>query len=89
MDRDLTPNEAAALEELVWELSAPHTQEAIADRLGMSQQGIAVVEKRALVKLRRLMSGSAWEDGLKEPPKNHTNAEFGCSDGRTPNRIPE
>lgn len=52
----MTPDEAAALEEIVWELTAPHTQEEIADRLGISQQRVDRLEKRALSKLRALIS---------------------------------
>jgi hypothetical protein len=83
----LEEREAAALEELEWELSAPHTQEAIAERLGMSQPGILFVERRALKKLRKLASGHGWEDGLRDPPRNHTglNDRF-ADDGMSPRR---
>ncbi len=52
----MTPNEEAALNDLVWELSAPHTLEAIAERLGKSRRTVRRIEARALAKLRSLMS---------------------------------
>ncbi len=61
----MTPDEAAALEELEWELTAPHTQEEIAERLGISQQRVDKLEKRALRKLRDLIDED-WK------PDKHT-----------------
>lgn len=51
----LTSDEQAALEELEWELSGPHTQEEIASRLGVSQKTVCVTEQRALRKLRAML----------------------------------
>ncbi len=68
MDDGLTENERAALDELVFELSAPHTLESIADHLGMSRFAVARVEQRALRKLRAL-AGEDWGGGLTEPAR--------------------
>ncbi len=85
----MTPNEEAALEELVWELTAPHTPQEIASRLGITDRSVLRIEERALAKLRRL-AVSDWEDGLKDPPTQHRRCdEPYASDGRSPNRIPE
>ena len=48
----LTPNEEAALEELIWELSTPHTLQEIAARLGCRFQLVSQIEHRALRKMR-------------------------------------
>jgi DNA-directed RNA polymerase sigma subunit (sigma70/sigma32) len=60
----MTPNEEAALEELIWELTAPHTQEEIAARLGMRRELVSDIEQRALRKLRKLLKqrGLGFED---------------------------
>ncbi len=57
----LTKKEQAALEELVWELSAPHTLEEIAERLGCSIENVWKIEKRALGKLRA-MTSEDWRE---------------------------
>ncbi len=55
----MTSDEEAALEDIVWEMTKPHTQEAIAARLGVSQQRVDKIEKRAMAKLRGLV-GEDW-----------------------------
>jgi len=65
-DEPLTPNEAAALAELEWELSAPHTLEEIAEHLGISRFAAARIEKRALAKMRAAMP-DGWEGRVREP----------------------
>lgn len=60
----MKPNEKAAMEELMWELSAPHSLQAIADRLGMSEKLVHQIEKRALKKLR-VMLGEEWSGPLR------------------------
>lgn len=67
MSEPLTANEAAALEELEWELSAPHTQEEIAARLRLSRGRIAQIEAAALEKLRAFADPD-WLSGVREPP---------------------
>lgn len=70
---ELTPDEAAALDELVWELSAPHTLEAIAERLGRDRYYVMRVEARALKKLRRLLEEQGledWRGGLRDSHKH-------------------
>lgn len=65
----MTPNEEAALAELVFELSAPHTLEEIAEHLGISLRHVSRIEARALAKLRGLLEAHEdWGDGLSEPP---------------------
>lgn len=68
----LAPNEALALAELEWELSAPHTLEAIAEHLGVTQRTVEKTQARALRKLRILLDeqnlGDWQEGGLREPP---------------------
>ncbi len=61
----MTPDEEAALEELIWEMTKPHTQDEIAERLGVSQPTIHRIEQGALEKLRALVSDD-WESGLRE-----------------------
>lgn len=41
--------------ELEFELSAPHTLESIAKKLGISFQQVSKIEKRALKKLKAMM----------------------------------
>lgn len=65
----LTKNEKAALEELIWEMTKPHTQEEIAKRLGVSQKTVHKIESRALKKLRELTSED-WQDGLRDAESN-------------------
>jgi DNA-directed RNA polymerase sigma subunit (sigma70/sigma32) len=67
----MTANEESALEELVWELTAPHTQEEISNRLGISQQRVDKLEKRALSKLRALVDDD-WKPD-KPPPGGGNN----------------
>ena len=45
--------EEAALAELEWLLSGPHTLEAIATRLGLSRERVRILERQAMAKLRR------------------------------------
>lgn len=66
-DETLTADEAAALEELLFELSAPHTQEEIAERLGLERYEVARIERRALAKMRELIA-DGWKGPLREPP---------------------
>ena len=49
----LEEREAAALAELEWELSGPHTSAEIAERLGVSAQTVRNWTERALAKMRR------------------------------------
>jgi hypothetical protein len=87
----MTANEEAALEELVWEMTAPHTQEEIAARLGIASRTVRRIEVRALAKLRDLV-GEDWED-----PDSPPAGPSGCSvfdsaigaDGRRRSRIPD
>ncbi len=90
----MTENEEAALEEIMWELTSPHTQEEIAARLGVTSRTIRRIETRALAKLRELIEGKGWEEGLKEPPQQHKglgleHARSLGSDGMVPHRIPD
>ncbi len=83
----LTPNEAAALEEIVWELTAPHTLEEIAERLGTTHWTVLRIEQRALETMRSFVDDD-WQDGLREQPRLHTRLfECGPSDGRTKSKI--
>ncbi len=50
----MTPDEEAALAELVWRMTSPHTQEDIAAHLGVSQEYVCQVEKRAMAKLQAM-----------------------------------
>ncbi len=87
----MTPNEDAALEELVWEMTAPHTPQEIAARLGITDRSVRRIEERALAKLAVMAAGGGWEEGLREPPHGPS----GCSvldsavgaDGRRRHRI--
>jgi DNA-directed RNA polymerase sigma subunit (sigma70/sigma32) len=56
----LTPNEEAALAELEWELSAPHTLDEIAERLGKSRRTVQRIEQRALAKMRDGAQKGEW-----------------------------
>lgn len=66
-EEQLTPNERAALAELEFELSAPHTLEEIATHLGVSVRHVTRIESRALDKMRSLIESGDWEEGLQEP----------------------
>lgn len=69
----LTPNEQAALEELVWEMSKPHTLEDIATRLGVPLVTVFDIEKRALRKMRKRLireGKSEWQGPLVEPDED-------------------
>ncbi len=57
----LTANEEAALDDIVWELTGPHSTEAIAKRLGCSRKHVWEVEVRAMKKLRALIDPD-WRD---------------------------
>lgn len=65
----MTPNEEAALEELVWELTAPHSAEEIADRLGIDRSTVWRIESSALEKMRNRLQaeGKDWSGPLQEP----------------------
>lgn len=63
----LTPNEAAALAELEACL-LPQTPEQIATRLGCTARHVRRLEAKALMKLRDLLAGTDWGEGLREPP---------------------
>ena len=62
----LTEKESAALEELVWELTAPHTLDDIAERLGVSRRTVSRIEAGALEKLREF-ANEGWSGGLRDP----------------------
>ncbi len=88
----MTADEEAALEELEWELSAPHSLEAIAERLGFSHASVAMrIEERALAKMAAVLRAEGkvdWEGGLQEPVTLQTRLyECGPTDGRTSPRI--
>ncbi len=81
----MTPDEEAALAELVWELSAPHTLEEIAEHLGMSRRTVSRIEAQAFKKLRGLLAeGPDWQEGLKEPPTLHRSSREEITVGQTP-----
>jgi hypothetical protein len=82
-DGPRNPAEAAALADLVFALTAPHTLEEIADHLGLSRFAVARIERRALGKIRAGMS-EGWEDSaLGEPSKLHLGVDRVCpGDGR-------
>lgn len=61
MNEDLTDAERAALDELVFELSGPHTPATIAARLGLSSSYVRELERRALAKLRRAAIAAGHE----------------------------
>lgn len=86
----LTPNEAMALDELEWELAAPHTLEEIATHLGCSLRHVSRIEARALKKLRD-RAPDEWRAGLREPPllgRSTRRTDFG-SDCKTPDSTYE
>lgn len=86
--RCLEPNEQAALADLEFELSAPHTLAEIAAHLGYTQRAVEMIEARALKKLRRwLKSTPEWAGGLRDAPalSRRTNAVFG-TDGSAERR---
>jgi hypothetical protein len=65
-----TPEELAALDEILFELTAPHTQQEIADRLRIANQRVSEIEARALETLRQILEdeGKAdWRGALLEP----------------------
>ncbi len=91
MEGPPTPEEAA-LEELEWELSAPHSLEEIAARLGLSHASAVMrIEEQALAKMAAILRSEGkgeWEEGLQEPVTLHTRLyECGPTDGRTSARI--
>lgn len=83
MGDDLTPAEAAAIADLEWELTAPHTLEEIADHLGCNEKTVRRIEDRALDKLRSLLPDGWEEAALQEPSPLHRGVGRVCpSDGR-------
>ena len=56
LDESLTPAEVAALADLVFEMTGPHTLREIAARLGMTHQAVSFHQKKALGKLRARMA---------------------------------
>lgn len=71
------------MDELIWELSAPHSLDAIAEHLGVSRRTVARVEQRALAKMKHCVSED-WQSGLKDPNPLQTKLhELGPTDGRT------
>ncbi len=86
-DAPRTEAEELALAELVWEMTAPHTLEEIADWLGVSRRTVKRIEDGALTKIRGLVSPD-WESGLSEPDVLQKKLyECGATDGRTRSRI--
>ena len=92
----MTPDEEAALEELVealeWHYDAPHTLEAIAERLGMSHQLVHQIEVRALKKLKRLLVRKGITDCAREPMQLQSSGHPGAEvpvpgNGQTPKRL--
>ncbi len=82
-----TEEEELALEELVWEMTAPHTLEDIAEWLNVSRRTVKRIEDRAMAKLRGLVS-TDWESGLSEPTVLQKKLyECGATDGRTRSHI--
>lgn len=66
---DLTAEEQAALRELEFELTKPHTLEEIADFLGMPLVTVFDIEKRALGKMRKRLvreGKESWQGPLSE-----------------------
>ncbi len=59
-------SEQLALSDLVFELTAPHTQQEISEHLGISQQRVSRLEKRALRKMRATLEaeGKEWSGPL-------------------------
>ncbi len=85
-----TEQEHAALEELVWELTAPHTEEEIAGRLGIEARSVRRIQVRALKNLRHFARRGGWESGLSDPRVNHRGIdEHYPNNGMTPRRTPE
>lgn len=62
----LTEDEAAALAELEWELSAPHSLQEIAEHIGCNHVTVWRIEKRALRKLQALTSED-WKGPMRDP----------------------
>lgn len=78
----MTPDEDAALEELIWEMSGPHSNEEIADRLKCSRQTVWRIEQEALAKMLRVLKREgkeSWRGALREPRPT--------PEGRQPRRI--
>lgn len=81
----LTANEAAALRELEFNLSAPHSAEEIAAHLGCSVRHVNRIETRALAKLRK-RAAKNWSPGDLHDPSLLTRRTFEVfpSNGMTP-----
>ena len=61
-DAELTPAETAALDDLVWLATGPHTAREVAARLGFSPSYVRHLTQVALEKLRKRLPGgrTAW-----------------------------
>jgi DNA-directed RNA polymerase sigma subunit (sigma70/sigma32) len=57
----VTRDEEAALAELEFHFTSPHTQEEIAEFLGYTQQRVSQIEARALAKLKALIKKRALQ----------------------------
>jgi RNA polymerase sigma factor (sigma-70 family) len=68
--------EAAALKEIEFELTKPHTQEEIAAFLGVSQKTVSVIEARALKKLKELADADWGDDISRMPEDSHAGIKF-------------
>ncbi len=65
----MTPDEEAALAELVWEMTKPHSQGEIAKHLGIAQQRVSEIEQSAMAKLRAL-ADPIWGTDAYVPGRN-------------------
>lgn len=85
----MTPNEERALADLVFEFTKPHTQEEIAEYLGLSRSAVVRIEERALGKLRGLTRAS-WQGTTQEPTNLHRRCgDVFYGDGAAPKREVE
>lgn len=77
----MSPNEQAALAELEWELSAPHTLEEIAAHTGLTLRSVARIEARALDKMRAMTTEA--DASIREPSPLHRGVgRVALGDGR-------
>ncbi len=78
----MTLEEEMAMADLIFELSAPHTQEEIAEHLGMPRETVRDIESRALAKLLSFVP-PGWDASLREPSPLHVGVDRICpGDGR-------